>query len=232
MKNSHYLGAPLSSAETMAGIIYLALQIFVLPEVLRWINAELGHPMNEAEVNFVFYLINFMAMLLIFHNFLGSSARQAMQHPMLLIEAVILGLVFYYICLWLTMHLVELLVPHYTNYNDEAIFAMGRGNAFLMLIATVVLVPPAEECLFRGVIFRNLYSRNKIAAYAVSIALFAIIHILGYIGRYSPLELVMAVLQYLPAGLFLGWSYARANTIFAPIFVHAAINYITIRGLR
>ena len=212
MKKSHYLGAPLSSAETMAGIIYLALQIFVLPEVLRWINAELGHPMNEAEVNFVFYLINFMAMLLI--------------------EAVILGLVFYYICLWLTMHLVELLVPHYTNYNDEAIFAMGRGNAFLMLIATVVLVPPAEECLFRGVIFRNLYSRNKIAAYAVSIALFAIIHILGYIGRYSPLELVMAVLQYLPAGLFLGWSYARANTIFAPIFVHAVINYITIRGLR
>ena len=232
MKKSHYLGAPLSSAETMAGIIYLALQLFVLPELLHWINAELGKPMNETELNFLFYLINFMAMLLIFHNFLGNSARQAVQHPMLLIEAVILGLVFYYICMYLTMHIVELLVPNDTNYNDEAIFAMRRGNSFLMLIATVVLVPPAEECLFRGVIFRNLYGKNKVMAYSVSILLFAVIHILGYIGKYAPLELAMAVLQYLPAGLFLAWSYARSNTIFAPIFVHAAINYITIRGLR
>ena len=232
MKKSHYLGAPLNSAETMAGIIYLALQMFVLPEVLRWINGELSRPMSETELNFLFYLINFMAMLLIFHNFLGNSLRHAVQHPMLLIESVILGLVFYYICMYLTMHIVELLVPNYTNYNDEAIFAMRKGNSFLMLIATVILVPPAEECLFRGVIFRNLYSKNKAAAYAVSILLFAAIHILGYFGRYSPLELVMAVLQYLPAGLCLAWSYARSNTVFAPIFVHAAINYITLRGLR
>ena len=86
--------------------------------------------------------------------------------------------------------------------------------------------------MFRGVIFRNLYSKNKIAAYIVSILLFSCIHILGYVGKYSPLELVMAVLQYLPAGLCLAWCYARANTIFAPIVMHAAINYLTFRGLR
>ena len=54
---------------------------------------------------------------------------------------------------------------------------------------------------------------------------------LGYIGLYSPLELMMAVLQYLPAGLCLAWSYIRGDTIFAPIVIHAAVNYITIRGL-
>jgi hypothetical protein len=53
-------------------------------------------------------------------------------------------------------------------------------------------------------------------AYALSILLFSAIHILGYIGRYSPLELTMAVLQYLPAGLCLAWSYTKAGTIFAP----------------
>ena len=68
--------------------------------------------------------------------------------------------------------------------------------------------------------------------FSILFLVFAIIHILGYIGKYSPLELVMAVLQYLPAGLCLAWSYAKADTIFAPIFVHAAINYITIRTLR
>ena len=109
-------------------------------------------------------------------------------------------------------------------FNDEAILSMKQGSFFLMALGTVVLVPPVEECFFRGLIFRNLYSSSKWAAYLVSILAFAAIHILGYIGTYSPLELVLAVLQYLPAGLCLAWSYTRADTIFAPILIHAAIN--------
>ena len=61
---------------------------------------------------------------------------------------------------------------------------------------------------------------------------FALVHILGFWGSYSPLEILFAVLQYLPAGLCLAWSYAKAETIFAPILIHAAVNYITINGLR
>ena len=147
-------------------------------------------------------------------------------------QAVILGLAAYYACTFCTTWIIDLLAPGYSNYNDEAISAMSRGNDFLMLIGTVVLVPPFEECLYRGLVFRNLYSRNKWVAYTVSILLFAVIHILGYIGMYSPLELLMAVLQYLPAGLCLAWSYVKADTIFAPIFIHAAVNFITISGIR
>ena len=96
----------------------------------------------------------------------------------------------------------------------------------------MILVPPAEECLYRGLIFRKLYGKNHAVAYLVSILAFACIHILGYIGTYSPLELAIAVLQYLPAGLCLAWSYTKADTVFAPILIHAAINYVTIHGLR
>ena len=60
---------------------------------------------------------------------------------------------------------------------------------------------------------------------------FAIIHILGYIGKYSLLELLLAVLQYLPAGLCLAWSYTKADTIFAPVIIHAVINFITINRI-
>ena len=232
MKKSHTIGTPLSSAETLSGIVYLALQLFVLPTALFWCNRQLDAPMSEAEINFIFYFINFMVMLVMFRYFLGNSLQQATRHPMQLLEAVILGLVFYYACTWCVTHVISLLAPNFSNYNDEAISAMSRGNSFLMLIGTVVLVPPFEECMYRGLIFRNLYSKNKWAAYIISILLFAIIHILGYLGKYSPLELLMACLQYLPAGLCLAWSYARADTIFAPILVHAAINFITIRGLR
>ncbi len=232
MKKSHYLGAPLSSYETISGFVYLALQLFVLPTLLYWTNDQLGHPMNEAEVNFLFYIINFLAVVILFHDFMGESGRQAFRHPVLLCEAVILGLAAYYACLFLTTKLIYLIAPGYSNYNDAAIYAMGQGNSFLLAVSTIVLVPPVEECFYRGLIFRNLYSKNKVLAYTASILIFSIIHILGYIGQYTPLELLLAVLQYLPAGLCLAWCYAKADTIFAPIFMHAIINYITLYGWR
>ena len=218
-----------NARETVSGFCYLAFQMLLLPSLLYFINGHLERPLSEGELNFVFYLVNFIAMLVIFHDFLSRSLSQAFQHPIVLCEAVILGFVAYYACFYATDWLVSLLVPSFTNYNDEAIAQMRQSNSFLMLIGTVILVPPVEECLYRGLIFRNLYKKSHLASYLVSMLAFACIHILGYIGQYSALELIMAVLQYLPAGLCLAWSYVRGDTIFAPILIHAAVNYVTIR---
>ena len=215
----------------MAGFCYLAFQMLLLPSLLVFINGTLDAPLPDAELNFIFYLTNFIAVLVIFHDFLNQSLHQALSHPADLCQAVILGFVAYYACFYVVNTLATMLVPTYSNYNDEAIAAMNQGNAFLMLVGTVVLVPPVEECLYRGLIFRNLLGKNRVAAYAVSMVVFAAIHILGYIGQYSPLELLVAVVQYLPAGLCLAWSYYKGGTIFAPIFIHAAVNYLTIRTL-
>ena len=220
-----------SQRETLAGFCYLAFQMLLLPSLLYFVNGQLERPLPEAELNFVYYLTNFIAMLVIFHDFLSRSLSQAFRHPIVLCEAVILGFVAYYVCFSLVSRGVSLLLPGFSNYNDEAISSMRKGNGFLMLIGTVILVPPVEECFFRGLIFRNLYKKSPAAAYLVSMTVFACIHILGYIGRYSPLELVLAVVQYLPAGLCLGWSYLRGDTIVAPILIHAAVNYFTIRSL-
>ena len=231
MKNSRN-SIGLTNRETVGGISYLIFQMVFLPGILSWANGLLESPLPSAELNFVFYLINFMAMLVIFHDFLGRSAGHAIRNIIDLVQAVILGLVAYYACSWATEQIIGLLVPSFSNYNDEAIAAMSQSNRFLVLIGTVVLVPPVEECLYRGLIFRNLYGKSRIAAYIVSILAFSVIHIMGYIGSYEPLELVMAFLQYLPAGLCLAWAYTKAGTVFAPIFIHAAINFMAIRGLR
>ena len=220
-----------NSRETVSGLCWLAFQMLLLPSLLYFVNDQLERPLSEGELNFVYYLTNFIAMLVIFHDFLSRSLSQAFRHPIVLCEAVILGFVAYYVCFCLVSRGVSLLLPSFSNYNDEAISSMRKGNGFLMLIGTVILVPPVEECFFRGLIFRNLYKKSPAAAYLVSMTAFACIHILGYIGRYSPLELVLAVVQYLPAGLCLGWSYLRGDTIVAPILIHAAVNYFTIRSL-
>ena len=232
MKKSYNIGTYLSSRETVSGFCYFAFQLLFLPAILQWINLQMADPIKEAELNFVFYLVNFLSVLLIFHDFLGRSGRQVMQHPIYVGEALILGFVGYYAMNFGIEWIMEKFLPSFSNYNDAAIADMMHANYFLMFIGTVILVPPVEECFFRGLIFRNLYSKSKWAAYIVSILAFACIHIIGYIGRYSPLELLIAVIQYLPAGLCLAWSYVRSDTIFAPILIHAAINYVGITRLR
>lgn len=232
MKRNKSYSGNLSSRETVGGIVYLAFQLLLLPGLLNWVNTQLERPLTTAELNFVFYLVNFIAILLIFHDYLGRTLNYAARNIAIFCQAVILGFVAYYACEWAVTTAMDYLVPGFTNYNDSAIAEMLGSNYLLMLVGTVVLVPTAEECLFRGVIFRNLYGKSPWAGYIVSILAFAALHIIGYIGRYSALELLMAVLQYLPAGLCLAWAYTKADTIFAPIVIHAAINYISISQLR
>lgn len=232
MKKSHNISLSLTHQETVSGFCYLAFQLLVLPSLLTWGNARLSRPLSSAELNFVFYLINFLAVGLIFRGFLGRGADIAWKHPAYLCQAVILGLAAYYACNRAVGWVIGLLVPSFSNYNDASIAAMSQNGYFLTFLGTVILVPPVEECLYRGLIFRNLYGKSPWAAYTVSILAFAMIHILGYVGVYSPLELLMAVLQYLPAGLCLAWSYTKADTIVAPIVIHGVINFIGIYGLR
>ena len=216
--------------ETIFGWIWLAFQMLALPEILSWANETMR--LSEAELNFCFFVINFIAVLLIFNKYLSRSFAQVFQHPSYFIQAVILGFVAYYACSWGMNKLFSWIAPGYTNANDASIAALSKGNFFLMAIGTVVLVPPVEECFYRGLVFRNLYGVSRPAAYLVSMAVFAFIHIIGYIQSYTPWQLVICFLQYLPAGLCLAWSYAKSDTIFAPIVIHALVNAWGIGLLR
>ena len=230
IKNRSSSSCP-STRESIWGACYLLFQMLALPSFLFWANGQVDPPLSDTELNFLFYMVNFVAILLIFHDFLARSLSQLLHHPIDGMQAAILGFVAYYACFHAIDWVVSLVLPGYTNYNDESIAALSRGNYFLMFLGTVILVPPVEECLYRGLIFRNLYKKSHWAAYCISIAAFACLHILGYIGTYSAAELIIAFIQYIPAGLWLAWSYIKGESIFVPILIHAAVNFITIRGI-
>ena len=231
MKKSNSTASPMNRQEILYGLFYMAFQFLFLPAMLRSVSTMLPKPLSEAELNFTYYLINFLTMTVLFHDFLGSALRHAGHHLIELVQAVILGLAAYYACMFIVDKAVAWLMPGFANRNNDAIFAMFRESRYLMLVGTVILVPPFEECLFRGLIFRSLYGKSHWVAYTVSIAAFALVHIVGYLGVYTPPEILVAAVQYIPAGLCLAWSYAKAGNIFAPILVHATVNYITIQGI-
>ena len=128
--------------------------------------------------------------------------------------------------------LIFALDPQFTSINDAGIGQMVEENYALMFIGTVFFVPIAEECLFRGLVFRGLYDRNVILAWVVSVLLFAAIHVTGYIGSQPTLTLLLCFVQYLPAGLCLAGAYRLSGSLISPILIHALVNLIGMISLR
>ena len=221
-----------TNTEAVWGWGWWAFQFFLLPSLLSAVNSLLSRPLSQAELNFTFFLLNFLAVMLIFHSFLARSVGTAAAHPAYFCQAVILGLVAYFALSKCVNWCIHQLDPGFRNYNDAFISGLHLNSRYLTVLGTILLVPPAEECFYRGLFF-GVFARKALwLGYAVSTAVFALIHILGYIGSASPLTLVLSFLQYLPAGLCLAWSYAKADTIAAPILIHALVNAWGIYEIR
>ena len=227
MKNSS-LPIALTHQETRNGFIYMAISLIVLPWLLSEGNAYLAHPLSQGKINFIYYFLNFGFMVWICGHFLGANLKFALKSPFPVIWYGILG----YLgaeALGEILGILTLLVyPSFSNVNDSTIISMLREDSQLIIWSTVFLVPLVEELFFRGLIFRNLWGRNHVAAYLVSMALFSLLHVAGYIGAYSPLHLLMCFLQYLPASFCLCWCYCQTGTIITPIFMHALTNAMSV----
>ena len=61
----------------------------------------------------------------------------------------------------------------------------------------------------------------------MTILFFAAIHVWQYVLLYDWKSVLLAALQYVPAGIALGWTYEKSNTIWAPILLHMVINAIS-----
>ena len=94
-------------------------------EALRRLEQE---PLTETELNFTYYLINFLATILIYHEFLGRSARQATQHAAYFCQAIILGLAAYYA----TKNMTPEGLAQLTHIADLQDFYFDKGDAELL----------------------------------------------------------------------------------------------------
>ncbi|HIT33747.1 MAG TPA: CPBP family intramembrane metalloprotease [Candidatus Faecousia intestinigallinarum] len=214
----------LTRRELLAGWCYLGLELFVLPYLLPLANALLPSPLSLGKLNFLFFSLNFLVLAVVFRRFLQASWRYARQHGKALLSAAALGFAVYLAAAGLVALALARVAPEFSNANDVSIAAMAREDALLMGIGTVLLVPMAEEILYRAVLFGSLYARNPMGAYVVSCLVFCAIHVLGYVGAYPAGMLLLSCLQYLPAGLCLAWVYVRSGSIFAPAIIHMLVN--------
>ena len=213
------------------GVRYLLFQMLVLPYFLHLVIDALNLPLDESRLNILYYTINFAAVVGIFWRFLQASLQHAAQNiSAVLIPAVVYFFVYRFADTLLNVAIYALF-PDFFNVNDANIGQMAQGQLPMWAFATIVLVPPVEELLFRGALFGGLYGKNKILAWVVSVLGFALVHVMGYIGYYTWDVLLICILQYLPAGICFAFAYRQSGNILSPILIHAAANTIAMLSL-
>jgi membrane protease YdiL (CAAX protease family) len=232
MSKSVKSAVTMSRREQIWGFAYLLLELLALPLALEALNSLLPVPLPDAWLNFLYFALNFIFTCFLFRSFLKRCLTQAGANAGGFLLVTIVGFCIYYACNLALGVLIQLLAPDFANLNDGNIAQQAEGNYIILVIGTAILVPVAEELLHRGLVFGSLYDRNPYIAYIFSAVLFSSIHILGYVMVYPPHHLLLAFLQYLPAGLVLSWAYRKSGSIFSPILIHAAVNTLALLSLR
>lgn len=222
----------LTVKERNIGFGYLLFQMLLLPSLLQGFNGLLPFPLGAELVNFLYFSINAISVSVIFSRLLKKSLLRAGLALRKILVTALVGLALYWLCLTGMSILMTLIQPDFVNLNDSNVSALTQENFWLTAFGAVLLVPIAEETLHRGLVFGSLYPKNPAAAYILSSILFSAIHILSYVGLYEPLHLLLAFVQYLPAGLILACAYRRSGSLLTPILIHAAVNAVAIFSVR
>ena len=165
--------------ESVFGLIYYILQLLIIPGILVVVSMMLAAPPSETIINVLFFAFNFVAVLIIFRKFLTANLCMLLDDPWYVLRFAGIGALIYMVGNTVFSLLITVVDPGFANINDAAIMDMVQENFGLMTLGTVVLVPVAEECFYRGLIFRNLYDKSPVWAYAASMVLFSLAHVLG-----------------------------------------------------
>ena len=212
----------LSQRTLTAGWVYSAFQLFFLPGILM--DLATTWRISDAVINFIYYSLNFGFSFWIFRFFLLESLGKAGRHLVRFLLAVALGFAAHWAVSQGAGMLLKYFDAGFANVNDQAIAAMIADQPTLMAMGLIAMVPVTEECLFRGLIFSQIYPKSRTLAYILSAAAFCAVHVMGYIGTVEPLTLFLCALQYVPAGLILAAAYRYCGSIIAPILIHTAAN--------
>ncbi len=213
--------------QKIVGWIMIAMHLFFLPELVTLSCDLLNIPLNNYTLNIADFVIAWVLVVALFFGFLKANIKTFGRSVKKSFLGIAAGFIVYFALNTAVNIIITALAPaDFSNANEAALDAMAEHYQWALLFCTVVLVPLTEEVLYRGVLHQIIYQRNRILAYVISAFVFALIHIIGYIGYTDGYSLFLAFHQYLPAGIALALAYELSDSIWAPILIHSTINFI------
>ena len=222
----------LTKTEKILGWVFLASQMLVLPFVVAFgfalTGILLGNPdlilKADTAVNLICFYLNALLAIFFFPKLLGQSLRNCRGRWKQTLLTALKGFGLYWAINLVVTGLILTLDPDFSNVNDAYVGTMLAENPLLMTVAVIFAAPLAEECLFRGWMFTGLAEKSVPLAYLVTCVFFSSVHILGYLGSYEPVTLLLCLLQYVGPSFALCWTCRRDDSLCAPLLIHMVIN--------
>jgi membrane protease YdiL (CAAX protease family) len=223
---------PMEKSERIIGLVWLSVHVAVLPWLLKYFAANVLGAMKivltNPDMNLIYYVVSFVFVLIFLFRFLKASFSDLLDNPLGGLQAVVLAYLFNFLALSLVSLLLTAVLPGASNPNSQEIVRQTKLDPNVIIVVAVLLAPVVEETLFRGALFGTLRKKNRLLAYAVSALVFSAYHLWQYFGGGFGWTVLLYLLQYIPAALALNWCYEKSGSIWAPIVLHAAINFISI----
>ena len=127
-----------------------------------------------------------------------------------------------------------------TESQGHTTFTQAQSNPEILLLlvpASILVIGPFEELLYRNVIQKSLYDHfSRAGAVVVASIPFALVHFPAYYGGHVGQSLVSLGI-ILALSLILGALYAKTENLLVPAFVHGLYNavifysaYVTMTG--
>lgn len=223
--------------ETVLGWVYFPMFALGTQLIIGIVLAVMGYDLQSEDTLLKLNVwnsgINLAAIVAIFHRFLFDQLRRLKGNAGRLIGSVLLGYLIYWgggvLANVLRAVLSGGLGTDYVNQNQDTVEQFIHSDVLGSAVMMMLCAPIVEECLLRGLIFRPLYPRSRVLAYALSMLLFAFLHVYSsLITGTTAMEVLINVVTYLPAGFALAWVYARTETIWASILLHLLANSLSI----
>ncbi len=242
MAKSNFFYISMTKKEQFWGWLYLIFEVTLLPYLVSAVLLILWPQANGTALNLIIFGLNFLAAAMIFRRFWLQSFQDlsgrlwsiVWKSTAALLGCKAAGIVMndfiYFYCPQYFLYTDT--GPVLQSINDLQLTQMAQEQYALMVVATVLLVPPVEEILHRGVVFGSLYPKSPVLACIVCVLLFSLVHMLPYLGISDKVYLVICFLQYIPPALALCWLYSGTDSIFAPILMHMLFNFLGILSVR
>lgn len=221
----------LRRGEKLGGVIWLLMYMLGMGFLVTLLMTFLGFGADLVKTNQVFFVANFLITCVLFRHFLADSLGVAVQNPGRLFKGILLGFCLYEIGQVAVGVLYSLVAPDLSAINDEGIAEIAGMNYGVMWAGAVLLAPLVEETLMRGLVFGGLRKKSRALAYVVSVLIFSLLHVLGYVLDMGAVEFLMNLGLYLVPGIVLAVTYEYTGTVWGPIALHMILNGISMTAL-
>jgi len=210
-KPNYHLGVSMSKTQRILGWLYLPFYLVLTALCIQFVAKLLRLPLSQLGLNILYFSINFVFVLLVFHRWLLKGLRGFTEHFWLFIQTLILGFALYYLGGMVLNFIFLLFTEIPVNANTEMVGSLISQSKIVMLLCTVIAAPIVEETLVRGVVFGSFHKINRYLAYAMSIFLFSLMHVWQYAAVLDVGTLILNALSYIPAGIALVITVSAIN---------------------